>query len=230
MTLIRCKYCGAEISDKAKYCVKCTKKTKTAKKGMVIGGIIGALVLIVSFIVCKQVIKYNNIKKEQLRQSQIKNIKEDIDEYYCKADFESIETCMTQLEELNYDTSDINKILEYDIVTYPLALDFYFALRETQNDLQNHNYTSIKNEFRKLKKEFDKFDELEINEESKIGQWIQEVRTSADYIAFKTAILNDEYINKITDDSFTEMIFADVLSGTMKPLLNYEFPIRVKEE
>lgn len=189
---------------------------------------IGVIIAIVCIFLGYQIIHTINEKKEQERQQKITICLDTIESYYLKADFDGIEQAINNLDLLNYDTSNLKSILEYDRKVYPKAISYYKAIKDSVLCAKNGTYSSISNEYKKVKVAKEEFDRIEINEYSKIGQWILKVRNSSDYKAFKTVIL-DDYANTVVDDDFLDWIAADMLVTTLEPLTKYDFPIQIEK-
>lgn len=226
MAIVNCPKCGNEISDKAKKCPKCGKRVKEIDKKLllIVSVAIAVILVIISGVF---LVKQTNERRELERQAKIDECLDRLESFYLEADFDNVEVCINELDELKYDTTIQKSVLEYDREVYESALDFYENIRDTQSRVRNREYTSISKEYKDFKTASEKFEALPENSDSKIGQWIIELKTSSDYKAFKMVVL-DDYAESVEDNSFTDWIPADMLATTLEPLKKFAFPIAIK--
>ncbi len=224
MALINCPKCGQAYSDKAKECPHCGYSKN--KKWLILV-IVCLLVLVVAL---AGILFKHNIEKQKIaKQEKIQFYLDQVDEDYNNADFEGIEKSVIALDNLGYDTSAMKKVLEYDKKIYPEAVKYYTSLKEICENVDNGQYESLKDEYYKLKDLTNEFDKLEINTDSRIGQWMSEYKKSGDYVAWKVFITGD-YIDTVEITSFTEFIPVSMLRTVAGPLLRKDFPIAIKED
>ncbi len=223
MALIECQKCGNKISDTAYKCPKCGKRRWGKSKGIFI--FLGILIVfaISSFFVIKTILK----RVDQKRQAEIAVIEEEMSGLYKKADFDGVENCLDRIDSLKGDTTEQREALEYDRKYYADALNYYTCLKETYDKLDSGGYSSITSVIKTFKDATDRFEKIPINENSEMGRWVKDVKSSSDFVAFN-AVMLDGYSETIKDDRNVNWIQASTLSFSMRPLLEYEFPYTKK--
>lgn len=137
-------------------------------------------------------------------------------------DFDGIENCYKMLDELDYDTSKQREILEYDRTVYQDAYAYFVAINDVDEKLHNRGYSSLKALINKMKTPTKKFEKLDINLDSEIGQYISNVRSNIMYITF-----NAEYVDSTKYDldyGLTSWGFAYVIETYTEEIVKIDFP------
>lgn len=219
MALIKCNICGIEISDKATKCPHCGKRVK--KNKIVVPIVLIVILVIIGIGVFCGWNQYQKIQEEK-RKEQIESLLSQVDELYLILDFDGIQTCYDALNELGYDISKQQEILEYERKVYPDAYGYYVAIKEFDEKLQKGEYSSLRLLVDTLKSPTEKFENLEINNESEIGKYISNVRSNPMY-----SVLNSEYVNSTEYDLdyyLTQWGYADILGMHSEMILEEKFP------
>lgn len=224
MALISCPNCGTHISEEAKKCPHCGKKLK--KNKFVMPVIIVVLLIVVcvgAFFGWKQ---YQKVQEEK-RQEQIENLLTQVDESYAKCDFNGIEECYNALDDLQYDTSKQREILEYDRLVYTDAYAYYQAINDVDERLHNGDYSSLRELINKMITPTKNFEALEINKDSKIGKYINNVRNNIMYTTFNSNFVNSTEYD--LDYYLTSWGYVTILKKYTNEIVKEEFPYLVQE-
>jgi hypothetical protein len=219
MALINCPSCGKDISEEAKRCPHCNRRIK--KNKFILPVIIVILLLIVCVGVFYGTKQYQKIQAEK-RQVQIESLLVQIDEFYAVLDFDSIQKNYDALEELHYDVSKQREILDYDRKVYPDAYAYYEAINDINDKLHNGDYNSLRELVNKMKNPTENFEALEINNDSEIGKYINNIRGNIMYSMF-----NSEYVNSTKYDLdyyLTSQGYAIILETYTEELVKEKFP------
>lgn len=218
MALVKCKYCENEISDKATKCPHCKKRVK--------GKIIIPIIIVIAtlIIAVAGITVYMNVKRieEEKRQEQIVALNEKVEISYAEMDFETVAICYDELEKLGCDMTIEREILEYDIEMAPVALEYYNAIVSADKKLLNYSYSSLKQMLTKLKVPTQAILDAEINENSKIGIYIRDVRANIMFQGF-----NELYIwgdTETIDAPLTQDAHAMIMQTYTECILDVEFP------
>lgn len=226
MALIKCKNCGGDISDKAVKCPHCGKRVQKNKLVLLM-----ALVSMIAVLVLGGCFGWNQYQKfqeekrieaEKQRQEKIDNLLAQVDGLYASFDFEGVEKCYDSLEELQYDTSKQRKILEYDKSVYEDAYAYYTAINNVNSKLYKGGYGSLESLVNTLRTPTKNFEALEINYNSEIGMYINNVRSNVMYNMF-----NSEYVNSTKYDldyGLTSWGYADIIKTYTNYILEEKFP------
>ena len=219
MALISCPNCGTDISEEAKKCPHCGKKLKRNKF------IIPVIMVLILIIACVGIFfgwkQYQKVQEEK-RQEKIENLLTQVDEAYAKFDFDGIEECYDTLDGLQYDTSKQREILEYDRLVYADAYAYYQAINDVDERLHNGDYSSLRALMNKMITPTKNFEALEINNDSKIGKYISNVRNNIMYTMF-----NSEFVNSTEYDLdyyLTSWGYVTILETYTEEIVKEEFP------
>lgn len=226
MALIKCPKCGEQVSDQAKACPKCgciiSSKQGFNKKYLIL---IAAFILIIA--VPLAIKEYNRVQlekqriAEEQRQEKISQLLTSIDASYKNADFPSVLNLLDELDGLSYDTSEARNILAYNEEVYPVAHDFYNTIVETDKIMKNRSTSSLNALAASLRDPFKKFDDLPINEDTPIGQYIKKVRNNVMYSTFKSEFL---YSSNSFDIPLTQGGYFIIMEIYTDELASIEFP------
>lgn len=219
MALISCTNCGKNISEQAKKCPHCNKRVK---KNVFI---LPVIILISMLVVCVGIFygmkQYQKIKEEK-RKMQIESLLSQIDKLYAVFDFESIEKKYNELEGLHCDMKKQREILAYDKKVYPDAYAYFEAINEINKILHSGNYYSLNGLVNKMKKPTDNFNVLEINLDSEIGKYINNVRSNSMYTMFNSEFVNSSKNN--LDYYLTTRGYAGILQIYTEEIAKEKFP------
>lgn len=163
-----------------------------------------------------------HVIQEEKRQEQIVAYLAESENFYVKFDFDNVEKCYDMLDNLNYDTSKRREILDYDKKVYPDAFAYYTAINKLNDSLHSGSYPSLSKLIENMTIPTQKFELLEINDESMIGQYIKSVKSNPMF-----SIFNEEYIyeNKYNlDYGLTSWGFAYVIETYTEILADEQFP------
>ena len=221
MALVKCPGCGREISDKAKECPGCQYKLKNKKKKYIAAAAAVAVLVLIITGTLFGVKKVQQIRENE-RQEQIQRILAESEEYYTIPDFENVLKCYGQLEESGYDTAGLKELAEYDQKVYGDARTFYETLKEVDDKLHSSDYTSLRKLVDTLIEPMKKFDALEINTDSQLGQYINTMRSHIMYSS-----LQSEYVNSTNYDldyGLTSWGFAFCIETYTEQLVKENFP------
>ncbi len=219
MALIGCPKCGTDISKEAKKCPHCGKKLKKNKF------IIPVIMVVVLIIACVGVFfGWNQYQKVQevKRQEKIENLLTQVDEAYAIFDFDGIGKCYDALDDLYYNTSKQREVLEYDRKVYTEAYAYYVAIKDVDKKLHNGDYGSLRALINKMTTPTKNFEALEINNDSKIGKYISDVRSNIMYTMF-----NSEFVNSTEYDLdyyLTSWGYEYILKTYTEEILKENFP------
>ena len=150
------------------------------------------------------------------------NLKNKVEKYYSELNFEGVEECYQKMKFWFYDTSEKEEILEYDKKVYKDAKKYYDTLKKVDDSLNKNSYRSLRSLLNKLEDPTEKFSDLEINKKSKIGQYINNIRTNPAYDAFNSEMVNNDKYN--VDDGLVSGGYSVVISVYTSTLLEEEFP------
>ena len=178
MALIKCKYCGHEISDKAAKCPVCGKRNNRTL--LMIGSfvlamcVIGILLIILNPRVVGELTKQNENNDSGGKKARL--------------------TMMYSNAEKRMKSFDSKlSVISYDISVRADVISFYEAIVTLKEDI--HSGKSIYSSINEFAKEAAKFDELEINEDSEYGKYIYNMQYLSMYPFFRT-----EYIENNSTD------------------------------
>lgn len=219
MALINCPNCGQDISEEAKKCPYCNKQVKRSKV------ILPVIIVILLLMTCVGLFygwkQYQKIQEEK-RQTQIENLLIQVDELYAVFDFEGIENNYDALEELHYDVSKRREILEYDKQVYPDAYAYYEAINNINEKLHNGDYNSLRALVNTMKNPTENFEALEINSDSEIGKYINNIKGNIMYNMF-----NSEFVNSTEYDLdyyLTSWGYVTILETYTEKIVKEKFP------
>lgn len=210
MSLIKCPNCEQEISEQTKKCPNCGLRLLYGKRNIKNTAILCVILVLSIFGVLV------------LRNNQLKNLKNKVEKYYSELNFEGVEECYQKMKFWFYDTSEKEEILEYDKKVYKDAKKYYDTLKKVDDSLNKNSYRSLRSLLNKLEDPTEKFSDLEINKKSKIGQYINNIRTNPAYDAFNSEMVNNDKYN--VDDGLVSGGYSVVISVYTSTLLEEEFP------
>ncbi len=146
---------------------------------------------------------------------------EKLDEVYPSLNFPIIYTYYDALDDIGYDTSVAREAAEYDQDIYADALDVYNGLQDVNNKLHNSDYSSLSALMNRYDSIIDKAATLEINENSKIGAYLNDVTSDFWYSSYKSVY----YHTTIDlDYGLTSWGHAYIITTYTEPLAAIEFP------
>jgi hypothetical protein len=161
-------------------------------------------------------------RQEAKRQAQIENLLKQSEEAYAVFDFDTVAQCYDELESLDYDISQQRKLLEYDMSVYEDAYGYYIAICDVDTKLHSGSYNSLRTLINTMKTPTDKFEALEINTDSEIGQYINNVRSNIMYQIFTSDyVYSDEYD---LDYGLTKSGYAYIISTNTEIIVQEQFP------
>lgn len=260
MSLIKCPFCGEEISSEATVCPKCHKRIHAKK-------IINIFILIAVFCVaCVSVyggIKYKEIKKKEKIEKlvseaeesietenvdEIKKITDQLDEYkydtnglknkfvnhllssseeiYPTLNFLKIYPYYEKLDEMGYDTSELREIADYDEKNYSNILKIYNNIQTVNDKLHTGEYGRLSELMRLFDDTLDSADDLQINEKSKLGIYLNNLRLDPWYENYKNLYY---HTNMDLDYGLTSAGHAYVITVYTEPLAGIEFPYDIEK-
>ena len=220
MAIINCPNCGANISGEAKKCPNCGKRLK--KRNVILPLIIGIILIIIC------VGAYAGKQYQINQEKKINNILAQVDILYSTFSFDEIEKCYDQLDALHYDTAKQRKLLEYDKEVYPAAYAYYQAITDADNKLHSGKYNSLDSMINGLKTPTKNFEALEINTDSEIGKYINNVRNNFMYITFNAQFVNAD-LQYSLDYYLTSGGYVIILETYTEEIVKEKFPY-IKDE
>ncbi len=220
MALVNCPECGAEISSKAKKCPKCGYKKRNKKMRVLITAIILVVVLVSLGLGGYYGVQYINEKKEIERKETIDRILNEIKDDYKSGNLNAVSELCDQLDDLDYDTSEIREILEYDLSVYEAVNGYYNSLKKFADSVSGGG--SINSAISTFKTATDKFDLLPIDTASEYGRYIQTIRNNPMYISLKADILEDTKTDY--DYYLTRDVYVYIIDSYTDELLSHSLP------
>lgn len=187
--------------------------------------IIPVIIVVVLIIACVGAFfGWNQYQKVQevRRQEKIENLLTQVGEAYAIFDFDSIEECYDALDDIYYNTSKQREVLEYDRKVYTEAYAYYQAIKDVDKRLHNGDYGSLRALINKMTTPTKNFETLEINNDSKIGKYISNVRNNIMYTTF-----NSEFVNSTEYDLdyyLTSRGYEYILKTYTEEILKEKFP------
>lgn len=145
---------------------------------------------------------------------------------YNKTDLATVEEYYDQLDAIGYDTSNLRAIEQYDLQTYNSARQVYDQLRDVDSKLNSGNYTQLSSVLKQFDAAIDLADSLEINTDSKVGQYLQDLTTNLMYTGYK----KDFYHNyEGVDYGLVSWGHALVREAYTGELIKIVFPYKAEE-
>ncbi|WP_027206189.1 zinc ribbon domain-containing protein [Butyrivibrio fibrisolvens] len=176
MALVKCKYCGHEISDKAHKCPNCGKYKNG--KLLIIGCTIVSCILVICIGIGLLLVSKQN-----------SHIKGQLEESNSSKTMKSAALASEGVGIINSDLSLKLSILKYNESVRQEVYSFYEAILTLQNDI--HSGKSIYSSIQTFSKEAAKFDELEIDEQSEFGEYIYNMQYLSMYPYFKAQFIDN---------------------------------------
>ncbi len=146
---------------------------------------------------------------------------EKLDEVYPSLNFPIIYTYYDALDDIGYDTSVIREAAEYDQGIYTDALDVYKGLQDVNNKLHNNDYSTLSALMYRYDSIIDKAATLEINKNSKIGTYLNDVTSDFWYDSYKSVYY---HTNIDLDYGLTSWGHAYIITTYTEPLAAIKFP------
>ncbi len=114
------------------------------------------------------------------------------------------------------------EILEYDRQVYPDAYAYYESIKDVDEKLHNGEYNSLRALINKMISPTKNFEALEINRDSEIGKYINNVRNNNMYTMF-----NSEFVNSTEYDLdyyLTSWGYVTILETYTEEIVKEKFP------
>lgn len=164
--------------------------------------------------------KAEDKKKERQKQLKIEKILNNIDDIYCEYNFNEIEKLYDELDDLNYDTTHMRELLEYDKSVYEAVIDYNTTLKSV--DEGAYGSGSLRELLNTLITPTKTFNTLEINQESVLGTYISNVRNNLSYSLFNREFIeNDQYD---VDSWITNQGYRNLVKYYTGNILQIEIP------
>ena len=198
--------------------------TKIKKRAFIILPVLIAF-LILGAIIYGTVNKTDNKtinNKVNNKENEINNLLKTADNYYSKLDFDNVSRCYDQLEALDYDISEKQEILKYDIEVYDKITEFHNVLIDIKEKINTENYKSLRQLANKLLTAINQFEKIDINMKSDFGNYINSIKNNPMYQNLKETFLNNKEIN--LDYPLTSPAYAMLINDHLDILLKEEIP------
>ncbi len=151
----------------------------------------------------------------------------EVDIAYSEFDFDKLSECYDSLEKLGYDITSQREILDYDRKAYPAANNYYTTLKDTYDKLENNSFNTVRELLNDLSAVTNALMETEINTDSKIGTYIQNVQQNPMFSALKTTYLDNSDID--VDNGLVSSGHRMLLKIDIEFILKTEFPYSKSE-
>lgn len=207
------------ISDKVDKGTHGKQKNKMRNGKVVICLVIILLTVVISIIYGRE--RYLKIKEEK-QQKIIEDLLKHVDEAYMNLAFDDVEEYYDELDRLNYDTTKQREILKYDKQVYKDAYIYFEKINDVDKRLHNGKYSSLRTLMDELKEPAEKFDALEINEDSEIGKYIWNVRNNIMYEGLNIQFVNNSEID--LDYSLISWGYVTILETYTGEIVKEIFP------
>ena len=219
MALVQCPGCGNDISDTVRKCPHCGRKLKKEKSKIKMPVIICIVVVLVGTLAGFVWMKN--------REEKIQTCLAKVNELYSSGDFDGVEKCYDSLDELHYNTSSQRVILEYDRSVYPAAYAYYKAINDVDEKLHTGNYYSLRKLMNTMKEPTKAFEALEVNTDSKLGQYIDNIKNNIMYQTFNSEVIYNTTYDMdywLTTDGYAYVFetYTEILVEEPFPYLNEE--------
>ena len=159
---------------------------------------------------------------EKTSSAEVEILNGKIDEAYISGDFDAISKYLDELDKLGEDTTKARENLEYDKEYYPDAKAFYEGTQNLYEALTTNTFGPLGTELAKYKELWDKFDKIPSNPDSKVGQYISNVKNDLHYITFYSIVYDDFSEDVLNEGSFDGQ-FASIYSQSLEPLASICF-------
>lgn len=110
---------------------------------------------------------------------------------YQQLDFGTVNSYYDELDELGYDTTGLREVEQYDLDTFDDARKVYDTIQDIHTKLSAGNFNPLSELLKLLDSTIDFADSLEINQDSKIGQYLHDLTTDYWYTAYKNGLYHD---------------------------------------
>lgn len=160
--------------------------------------------------------------KEDNKEKKVEDLLKHVDEAYMNLALDDVEEYYDELDKLNYDTTKQREILKYDKQVYKDAYEYFEKINDVDKRLHNGKYYSLRALMDELKEPTKRFDALEINEDSKIGKYIWNVRNNIMYEGLNLQFVNNSEID--LDYSLTSWGYVTVLETYTEEIVKEIFP------
>ena len=222
MKQIQCPKCNSEIDEGQPFCPHC-KQSLTAKTSnrhrIVIIAIIAIIALVVSCIFgLSHYLKAKAVKQQE----EISELLRKVESSYKIGDFVAVKDLYDELDELKFDTAKKRELLEYDISVHDVAYNFYNVIISTNNTINHRSAFSLNKLVKDLKNTFDQFDALEVNLDSEIGKYINDVRNNVMYVTFEREFIHNN--NYDMDYGITQGAYYLILGTYTNALADIPYP------
>lgn len=217
-----CPECKNEIDKNQNICPNCGYPIKDIKQSKKLFIILIVVALFFSGIIGYMTWHYHMQKIEEEKQIKIEELLSKSKEYYAIADFGSVAKCYEELDSLSYDIKKESEILDYDKAVYDKASKYYMSIYTVYNTIKSGQYDSLKGLRDSLVTPTNEFDSLEVNQNSLLGQYIENVRNSVVYTTF-----NSEFIYELDYDldyGLTSWGYEVVICTYLEELLKIKCP------
>ncbi len=180
------------------------------------------LIIIAVFLCAVGLGIYGGIKyQEKRKQQRIETILSSLEEEYPTLNFPVLFQYYDELDELGYDTSEMREIAWYDQENYTAAIAVYNNIQSVNEKLHSSDYHGLSALMGAFDDTLDAAEQIEINEQSKIGEYIKDLTTDLWYTGYKGAY----YHTSIDlDYGLTSSGHAFVITVYTEPLAEIEFP------
>ncbi len=180
------------------------------------------LIIIAVFLCAVGLGIYGGIKyQEKRKQQRIEAILSSLEEEYPTLNFPVLFQYYDELDELGYDTSEMREIAWYDQENYTAAIAVYNNIQSVNEKLHSSDYHGLSALMGAFDDTLDAAEQIEINEQSKIGEYIKDLTTDLWYTGYKGAY----YHTSIDlDYGLTSSGHAFVITVYTEPLAKIEFP------
>lgn len=164
--------------------------------------------------------KAEDKKKERQNQLKIEKIINNIDDIYCEYNFNEIEKLYDELDDLNYDTTLMRELLEYDKSVYDAVIDYNTTLKSVDEGVYNSG--SLRELLNTLIAPTKTFENLEINTESMLGTYISNVRNNLSYSLFNSEFIESEQYD--VDSGIVSQGYRNLVKYYTGNILEIEIP------
>lgn len=196
-------------------CPECGKRLKKNKFILLI------IIIILLIITCVGVV-FGWKQYQKIQEEKIESILTQVDELYSDFDFDGIEKKYDALDKLKYDTSKQREILEYDRTVYEDAYAYYQSIKDVNERLYNGDYSSLRALINEMITPTKNFEALEINNDSEIGKYINNVRNNVMYTSFNVDFVNNT--NCDLDYYLTSLGYVSILKTYTGEIVKEDFP------
>lgn len=172
-----------------------------------------------------QLDEYNYDTKD-LKDQFVKHVLSSAEEIYPTLNFPEIYSYYDKLDELGYDTSELRDVANYDEKNYSDIAEIYSNIQIVNDKLHSGEYGRLSELMRLFDDTIDSADKIQINEKSKLGLYLNDLRTDPWYTNYK-----DVYYHTTIDLDYglTSEGHAFVITVYTEPLAKIEFPYDITQ-